>query len=194
MFKALYNAKRDIEKKVDGLNKSYLQLMQNSLVDNTDEKQEKEVKECLSKKVNQLQEVQKEYQDFIETNRKLKKEIAETNEIAQSVDQLLNNLIDQLEIPEEFKKEFDLDLSSLKIQDNIQPPKSPNSDSDKENSQVAEFLQNDKENLDLDRENSESSDEYFSPQVSIAKPGTLGLYTPASRSHNKDRQDRYFKD
>lgn len=121
MFKALYNANRDISKRIEVLNKQYLDLLRNSHIqvavefggsDKVDE-----AKENIQNKIKKLTEIKQEFEAFCSGHQQLKAEIKEGKEIADSVEKLLDELIESLGIPEETKESFDLNLSSLKIKD-----------------------------------------------------------------------------
>lgn len=123
MFKALYNANRDINKRIDTLNSQYLDLLRNAHqselvaeLDIVDGKQE-QAKQNLSNKIKKLTTISQEYRDFLDTDRQLKENIRESKEIADSVEKLLNEVIESLEVSDEQREQFDLDLSTLKLED-----------------------------------------------------------------------------
>lgn len=121
MFKALYNANRDINKRIDSLNKQYLDLLRNShqsaIVDEFAivDCQQTEAKQNIKSKIKKLSAISEEYRDFLKTNQQLKVGLSEGKEIADSVEQLLDELIESLEVSEDQRQQFDLNLSTLRI-------------------------------------------------------------------------------
>lgn len=210
MFKALYSANRDINHQIDGLNKQYLELLRNSQVDQLSfdclDSKHNATKQNIKDQIKNLEKINTEYQQFRETNHQLKSEISEAKVIADSVEKLLEELIASLEISEDQRQDFDLDLSTLKIEelDNNQEESDP--DEDKENSQIEQYQEeqenneaedsSDKENSTFEQQqhhqdkiNLDNSDNFFSPTISFAKVTESGIacFTPASRSSHKNR-------
>lgn len=194
MFAVFLKAKLELEGKLSSLQSMYIALLRAPLGElrfnpsNDDNKASEIVKE----KLELLTKIKEEYNEAIDLNTNLCKEILEAKEVTEDIEQQLDSLYQLLglEIPEELKfKEKPRASTKPKITDSPEEDKENSRIYQQDDDEEEEEEASDKENQNRDEHSSDpGSAEYFSPNIKILnsfKNVNGDCYTPAIKSHSK---------
>lgn len=196
MFSVFLKAKKEIEAKVNNLQKTYLDLL-NAPIREIQFKSHnilEKANQIIEEKLETLSEIRAEYEETLTQFEQIARIVTETKEVTEETESFLDFCFAtfNIEIPEELQHKVKSPSQNTPLEDLTahQSYQETDDEEDKENSHL--YLEEEEEEEDaeesFDKENLQSpnSDDFFSPNVQFRKSSNK-CFTPAIKSNKKPR-------